>query len=70
MGLVMNTPEFKAIHTINVKVKKIKKMKSILKLVGKLAQVFVGMAKRIESYNRCIPLIRDAFTYLTNLCRS
>ncbi|SMQ81430.1 Transposase IS116/IS110/IS902 family protein [Bacillus sp. OV166] len=50
MSLVMNNPEFKAIHTTNVKVKKIKKMKSIIKLVGKLARVFVGIAKRNESY--------------------
>jgi transposase len=50
MSLVMNNPEFKALHTSNVKVKKIKKMKSIMKLVGKLARIFVGMAKRNESY--------------------
>jgi transposase len=50
MSLVMNNPEFKAIHTLNVKVKKIKKMKSIMKLVGKLARIFVGIAKRNESY--------------------
>jgi transposase len=50
MSLVMNNPEFKALHTLNVKVKKIKKMKSIMKLVGKLARIFVGMAKRNESY--------------------
>jgi transposase len=50
MSLVMNNPEFKAIHTTNVKVKKIKKMKSIMKLVGKLARVFVAIAKRNESY--------------------
>jgi transposase len=46
----MNNPEFKAMHATNVKVKKIKKMKSIMKLVGKLARVFVGIAKRNESY--------------------
>jgi transposase len=50
MSLVMNNPEFKAIHTLNVKVKKIKKMKSIMKLVGKMARIFVGIAKRNESY--------------------
>ncbi len=50
MSLVMNNPEFKALHSTNVKVKKIKKMKSIMKLVGKLARVFVGIAKRNESY--------------------
>ena len=51
MSLVMNNPEFKALHANNVKVKKIKKMKSIMKLVGKLARVFVGIAKRNESYS-------------------
>lgn len=50
MSLIMNNPEFKALHTSNVKVKKIKKMKSIMKLVGKLARIFVGIAKRNESY--------------------
>lgn len=51
MSLVMNNPQFKALHANNVKVKKIKKMKSIMKLVGKLARVFVGIAKRNESYS-------------------
>jgi transposase len=51
MSLVMNNPEFKALHANNVKVKNIKKMKSIMKLVGKLARVFVGIAKRNESYS-------------------
>jgi transposase len=50
MSLVMNNPEFQAIHSNNVKVKKMKKMKSIMKLVGKLARIFVGMAHRNESY--------------------
>jgi len=50
MSLVMNNPEFKAIHSHNVKVKKVKKMKSIMKLIGKLARIFVGIAKRNESY--------------------
>ncbi len=51
MSLVMNNPEFKAIHAHNVKVKKMKKMKSIMKLVGKLARIFVGIAKRNEDYS-------------------
>jgi transposase len=50
MSLVMNNPEFQAIHSNNVKVKKMKKMKLIMKLVGKLARIFVGMAHRNESY--------------------
>jgi transposase len=51
MSLVVNNREFQAIHTHNVKVKKMKKMKSIMKLIGKLARIFVGMARRNESYN-------------------
>ncbi|MEH7238100.1 IS110 family transposase [Bacillus sp. JJ1562] len=50
MSLVMNNDEFKALHAHNVKVKKIKKMKSIMKLIGKLARIFVGIAKRNEAY--------------------
>jgi transposase len=50
MSLVMNNTEFRAIHSHNVKVKKMKKMKSIMKLVGKLARIFVGIARRNESY--------------------
>ena len=50
MSLVMNNTEFRAIHSHNVKVKKMKKMKSIMKLVGKLARIFVGIARRNEAY--------------------
>ncbi|MFY0780712.1 IS110 family transposase [Peribacillus simplex] len=50
MSLVMNNTEFRAMHSHNVKVKKMKKMKSIMKLVGKLARIFVGIARRNESY--------------------
>jgi transposase len=58
MSLVMNNPEFRAIHSNNVKVKKMKKMKSIMKLVGKLARIFVGIARRNEPYcpNKVQPL--------------
>ena len=52
ISLVANNPEFKALHTHNVKVKKMKKMKSIMKLVGKLARIFVGISRRNESYCR------------------
>ncbi|CRK84734.1 transposase IS116/IS110/IS902 family protein [Neobacillus massiliamazoniensis] len=50
MSLVMNYPEFQALHSQNVKVKKMKKMKSIMKLIGKLARIFVGISRRNESY--------------------
>jgi len=51
MSLVTNNPEFQALHSHNVKVKKMKKMKSIMKLIGKLARIFVGISKRNESYS-------------------
>jgi transposase len=50
MSLVMNNPDFKELHVNNVNVKKMKKMKSIMKLVHKLARVLVGMARKNESY--------------------
>ncbi|AFH62849.1 IS110 family RNA-guided transposase [Paenibacillus caseinilyticus] len=51
MSLVGNNPEFKAMHAYNTQVKKIKKMRSIMKLCGKLARVIVGMARSNEAYN-------------------
>ena len=50
LSLVMNNPEFKELHAYNVKVKKMKKMKSIMKLIGKLARILVGIARSNESY--------------------
>ncbi|SFB11654.1 hypothetical protein SAMN04488577_3788 [Bacillus sp. cl95] len=43
---MVNKVEFKAIHSNNEKVKKMKKMKSIMKLVGKFARIFVGIDQR------------------------
>jgi transposase len=51
ISLVANNTEFKAMHTYNVQVKKIKKMRSIMKLCGKLARILVGMARSGEAYN-------------------
>jgi transposase len=50
MSLVMNNPEFKQLHSYNVNVKKMKKMKSIMKLINKLARILVGIARKNESY--------------------
>jgi transposase len=50
MSLIMNNPEFKELHTHNVQVKKMKKMKSVMKLIGKLARMLVAMARRNETY--------------------
>jgi transposase len=50
MSLVRNNPEFRSIHAHNVHVKKMKKMRSIMKLCGKLARILVGMARTGQAY--------------------
>ena len=62
MSLIMNNPEFQAIHATNVKVKKTKKMKSVMKLCGKLARVLVGMARTGSEYSpeKVYPIAQDA----------
>jgi len=62
ISLVVNNPEFQEIHTQNVMVKNMKKMKSIMKLIGKLTRILVGIARRNESYN---PNKVQALTLLT-----
>ncbi|WP_240422110.1 IS110 family transposase [Paenibacillus periandrae] len=51
MSLTANNPEFKAMHAYNVQVKKMKKMRSLMKLCGKLARILVGMARSSEAYD-------------------
>jgi transposase len=62
MSLVMNNNDFKELHSNNVKVKKMKKMKSIMKLINKFARILVGMARKNESYrsDKVQPLISMA----------
>jgi transposase len=62
MGLVMNNPEFKALHSVNVKEKKLKKIKSIMKLCGKLARILVGMARNGLEYTpeKVLPITQIA----------
>jgi transposase len=57
ISLIVNNSEFKALHTHNVKVKKMKKMKSVMKLVGKLARMLVGIARKNDVYcpNKLLP---------------
>lgn len=50
ISLVVNNAEFKKLHEHNVTVKKMKKMKSIMKLIGKFARIIVGIAQRNEAY--------------------
>jgi transposase len=51
MCMVMTNPEVQALHHYNVKKKKLKKMKSIMKLCGKVARMLVGLAKSNEAYD-------------------
>jgi transposase len=51
ISLVGNNPEFKAMHAYNVQVKKMRKMRSLMKLCGKLARILVGMARSNEAYH-------------------
>ncbi|MCQ6564120.1 IS110 family transposase, partial [Paenibacillus mendelii] len=51
MSLVANNQEFKTMHAHNVQLKRMKKMRSLMKLCGKLARILVGMARSREAYN-------------------
>ncbi|PWW00798.1 transposase [Paenibacillus cellulosilyticus] len=50
MSMVMTNPEIRAEHRYNVEEKKLKKMKSIMKLIGKVARMLVALAKNNSSY--------------------
>ncbi|GGD58752.1 hypothetical protein GCM10010911_15770 [Paenibacillus nasutitermitis] len=50
MCMVMRNPEIRALHRYNVEVKKLKKMKSIMKLCSKVARLLVSLAKNSETY--------------------
>jgi transposase len=62
MSLLMNNCEFKAMHEHNVSMKKMKKMKSVMKLCGKLARILVGMARNGSAYipQKTLPLAQAA----------
>lgn len=51
MCMVMTNPDIRALHHHNVDVKKLKKMKSIMKLCGKVARMLVSLAKSSEDYS-------------------
>jgi len=50
LNLVKNNTEFSAQHPYNTKVKKIKKIHSIIKLCGKLSRILVAMTNQDQSY--------------------
>jgi transposase len=54
--LVKHNTEFRALHQHNTKVKKMKKIHSIIKLCGKLARIIVAMTNQNQSY------VPDRFT--------
>lgn len=51
MCMVMTNPEIRALHHHNVECKKLKKMKSIMKLCGKVARMLVSLAKSNEAFD-------------------
>ncbi|GMX66783.1 hypothetical protein Elgi_60550 [Paenibacillus elgii] len=51
MYMVMTNPDVRALHHHNVEGKKLKRMKSIMKLCGKVARMLVGLAKSGEVYD-------------------
>ncbi|TYP78281.1 hypothetical protein BCM02_102858 [Paenibacillus methanolicus] len=51
MCMVMTNPEIRVLHRYNVEEKKLKKMKSIMKLCSKIARLLVGLAKSSEAYD-------------------
>lgn len=51
MNLINNNQEFKARHAYNVQERGMRKMKSLMKLIGKFARILVGMTKNQETYN-------------------
>ncbi|WP_138756394.1 transposase [Paenibacillus sinopodophylli] len=50
MALIMNDVSFKRQHEVNVKMKNMKPMRSVMKLCGKLARLLVAMAHSGEAY--------------------
>ncbi|UKS24800.1 IS110 family transposase [Paenibacillus sp. HWE-109] len=50
LTLVNNHPSFQQWHIHNVQVMKMKKHRSIFKLIGKLARIIIGMVKRQEEF--------------------
>lgn len=51
MCMVMTNPDVRALHHHNVDIKKVKRMKSIMKLCGKVARLLVGLAKSSKAYD-------------------
>ena len=62
IGLVSNHPAFKRWHAHNVNNLKMKKQRSIFKLIGKLARILVGLAHNGESFdeNKATELVQQA----------
>jgi len=60
LHLVSKNPIFKQLHEYNVQVKRMSKMKSIMKLVGKLAHILVAMAREGQPFSNDKVQIRAA----------
>lgn len=51
MCMVMTNSYVRDLHHFNIEVKKLKKMKSIMKLCGRVARILVSLTKSSESYD-------------------
>lgn len=58
--LLANDPVFKAMHKYNVQTKRMKKMQSMVKLVGKLARILVTMVRKNEAFSAEIAMPHSA----------
>jgi transposase len=51
LQLIANNPVFRELHERNVQDKHMKKQKSVLKLLGKLARILIGIVQRGERFS-------------------
>ena len=54
--LVTNNPAFQSWHEHNVQVKKMKKSRSIFKLIGKLARILIGISRSKDHFDPTIAM--------------
>lgn len=62
LQLVANNPVFRELHERNVQEKHMKKQKSVLKLLGKLARILIGIVQQGESFSpeKAVPVYDQA----------
>lgn len=60
LHLVKNNPTFRECHQYNVQTKGMKKMQSIMKLMGKLTRILVAMARKNEIFQPKLAILQAA----------